>query len=85
VNQAEGRRRGRQGAQCLKVRPVTKGERGYGEDYSAVAALTKLAGDLGVAIIAVHHTRKAAAEDPFETVSGTFGVTGGGQCHSSSP
>src|SRR5262249_53981338 len=38
--------------------------------------LRDLAGKFGVAIIIVHHLRKAEAEDPFDTISGTLGLTG---------
>src|SRR4051794_27852709 len=30
----------------------------------------------GVAIVLVHHVRKMEADDPFDTVSGTLGLTG---------
>jgi hypothetical protein len=41
-----------------------------------VAPLQKLAGKYNVAIIVVHHDRKMEAEDVFDTVSGTLGLTG---------
>ena len=48
----------------------------YDADYRFAAALQELAGRYGIAIIAVHHTRKMDAEDPFDAVSGTRGLTG---------
>jgi RecA-family ATPase len=55
----------------VKVRPVSKGGRSaYELDYEALAGLHKLAVELGVAIIVVHHTRKMAAEDVMDTVCG---------------
>jgi RecA-family ATPase len=61
----------------VKVRPVSKGGRSaYELDYEALAGLHKLAVELGVAIIVVHHTRKMAAEDVMDTVSGSFGLVG---------
>jgi hypothetical protein len=57
------------------VRPV-KTSNGYTEDYDALADLHRLANELGIAIVVLHHTRKMDAEDPFDTVSGTLGLTG---------
>ncbi|WP_176342115.1 AAA family ATPase [Sphingobium sp. GW456-12-10-14-TSB1] len=48
----------------------------YEADYRFMTALQGLAGQWGVAIVVVHHTRKMEAEDPFDTVSGTRGITG---------
>lgn len=49
----------------------------YEADYKDVTALQRLALDRGVAIVLVHHTRKAEADgDPFDLVSGTRGLTG---------
>jgi hypothetical protein len=48
----------------------------YEGDYREVGALKALADATGVAIILVTHTRKAEADDPFDTVSGTLGLTG---------
>jgi len=49
----------------------------YDEDYESIQPLQELAIKRGVAILGVHHTRKAVSDDPFDTVSGTFGLTGG--------
>jgi RecA-family ATPase len=60
-----------------KVRPAKgKGQSDYDADYAACEGLQKLAGDVGVAIIVAHHDRKMDAEDVFDTVSGTLGLTG---------
>lgn len=60
-----------------RVRPPKKGSaQQYDVDYQDMAPLQKLAGELGLAIVLVHHTRKMQAEDPFDTVSGTRGITG---------
>jgi hypothetical protein len=49
----------------------------YEADYAAIKGLQGLAGEFGVAIVVVHHTRKSGAEsDPFEKVSGTLGLSG---------
>jgi hypothetical protein len=48
----------------------------YEADYGALADLAKLANELGLAIVVLHHTRKMAADDLMETVSGSFGISG---------
>jgi predicted transcriptional regulator len=48
----------------------------YDADYAAVKGLRGLALKFGVAIVLVHHLRKAEADDPFDTISGTLGLTG---------
>ncbi|WP_413717395.1 AAA family ATPase [Silicimonas sp. MF1-12-2] len=48
----------------------------YQGDYAALRGLHRLANDTGLSIIAVHHVRKADADDPFDTVSGSTGLTG---------
>jgi hypothetical protein len=48
----------------------------YADDYAAIADLQKLASTHNVAIVIVHHDRKAEADDVFDTVSGTLGLTG---------
>jgi hypothetical protein len=41
-----------------------------------VLELRQLASEFGIAIVVVHHLRKADADDAFDTVSGTLGLTG---------
>jgi predicted ATP-dependent serine protease len=61
-----------------KVRaPKRNGQSDYDADYEACQGLQQLAGTLSVAIIVAHHDRKMDAEDVFDTVSGTLGLTGG--------
>jgi hypothetical protein len=48
----------------------------YDADYLAMGALKTLADKHGVAVIVVHHTRKAASEDFLNEVSGTNGLAG---------
>jgi predicted ATP-dependent serine protease len=62
----------------VAVRPRKQRESGsgYDVDYAALAPLQKLAGELNVCIIVIHHLRKMAGEDPLDTVSGTTGLTG---------
>ncbi len=48
----------------------------YAADYAAAGAFKAVADAAGVALVLVHHTRKADAEDPLDTVSGTNGLAG---------
>ncbi len=48
----------------------------YDADYAAIGHAKKLADKYGVAIVLVHHVRKAGAEDFLEAVSGTNGLAG---------
>jgi hypothetical protein len=50
--------------------------RGYEDDYDTINGLRQLAARFGIAILIVHHLRKAAALDPFDAVLGTHGLTG---------
>jgi hypothetical protein len=60
-----------------KTRPRTRGQNVYQEDYSALEELLPLAAEHGVAVVVVHHTRKMAAADPLDEISGSTGLTGG--------
>ena len=60
------------------VRPKVSGNRGiYDADYEALQAMQRIAGTHGVAVLVVHHTRKMAAADPVDEVSGSTGLSGG--------
>jgi RecA-family ATPase len=59
-----------------KVRKPTGNKQLYEADYEALTGLTQLAGELGLAVVVVHHTRKMASDDLMETVSGSFGISG---------
>jgi AAA domain len=48
----------------------------YQADYHAMAAVKAVADDYSVPVLVPHHTRKAAADDFLETVSGTHGLAG---------
>jgi len=48
----------------------------YQSDYAALRGLHQLASTTGLAILVIHHLRKADADDPFDTVSGSTGLTG---------
>ena len=61
-----------------KIRPQRKKNAdGYEEDYAAVQGLKQLADKYRVAVVLVHHLRKAGAEDPLDAISGTLGLSGG--------
>jgi len=59
------------------VRPASGGKDSqYQSDYAALRGLHSLASETGIAILIVHHVRKMDADDPFDTVSGSTGLTG---------
>ena len=60
-----------------KFRPIQNGKsNAYSADYAAVTGLQKIAGTHRIAVVINHHVRKMEADDPFDTVSGTLGLTG---------
>jgi KaiC/GvpD/RAD55 family RecA-like ATPase len=59
----------------LRPLPTGRDRNAYDADYEAIQPLTKLASQR-VGLLIVHHTRKAIAEDPLATVSGSYGLTG---------
>ena len=48
----------------------------YASDYSEVRELKKLADELAISILLVHHLRKQGASDPLNKLSGTTGISG---------
>jgi AAA domain len=57
--------------------PAFQGESAYGRDYRVGASLKTVADSRpGLSLIAVHHDRKAVAEDFVDSVSGTNGLAG---------
>jgi DNA-binding Lrp family transcriptional regulator len=52
----------------------------YANDYGPMSVLKALADKHGVAILVVHHTRKADAEDFLDVISGTQGLAGAADC-----
>lgn len=60
-----------------KVREAASGrDTAYDADYRTLTALQELAGARNIAIVVIHHTRKQESDDPFDSVSGTRGLTG---------
>ncbi|WP_075333907.1 AAA family ATPase [Pseudonocardia sp. Ae717_Ps2] len=61
----------------VKVRGTpAPGVAAYDADYTAMTRIKRVADHYGVAVVLVHHVRKAAAEDFLATVSGTNGLAG---------
>jgi hypothetical protein len=58
-----------------KVKPKRDKDSSYDSDSDDLEGLQKLAGELGIAILVVHHTRKMTAEDPFDAILGSTGLT----------
>ena len=48
----------------------------YASDYAIIGQLKQFADKHGVCLLIVHHTRKQPAEDSFDMVSGTNGLSG---------
>ncbi len=48
----------------------------YANDYQEVGRMKKLADELGIALMAVHHIRKQDDKDPLNKLSGTTGIGG---------
>jgi archaellum biogenesis ATPase FlaH len=62
------------------LRPLRAGPQNnvssYDLDYEEVHQLVEFTTDRRICLAIVHHTRKAFADDPLATVSGSFGLTG---------
>lgn len=60
------------------VRPASGSDDPYNYDeaYRALGTFKKHTDKLGVAIVVVHHVRKAGAEDPLDTLAGSVGIAG---------
>ncbi|GII20841.1 AAA family ATPase [Planosporangium mesophilum] len=60
-----------------KIRGMSPpGASAYDADYAAVGRIKKVADAYGVAILLVHHVRKASSDDFLAEVSGTNGIAG---------
>ena len=55
----------------------TGSEVSYASDYNEIEILKKLAEELKITILLVHHLRKQSDSDPFNMLSGTNGLAGG--------
>jgi hypothetical protein len=53
------------------------GRSAYAADYDALAPLQKMCRDRpGLAVVAVHHKRKAASDDPIDSINGSAAIAG---------
>lgn len=59
-----------------KVRQNTK-DTSYASDYKEIETIKKIADELQIAILLVHHMRKQDDKDPLNKLSGTNGIAGG--------
>jgi hypothetical protein len=59
-----------------KMRGTHAGKSAYDADYAAIGQAKRLADEYGVAVVLVHHVRKAGANDFLAEVSGTNGLAG---------
>ena len=59
-----------------KIREAGGDKYSYANDYEMVGKLKRLADDCGVCLLLVHHTRKQQADDKFDMISGTNGLSG---------
>lgn len=48
----------------------------YANDYKEVGEIKKIADELQIALLLVHHTRKQGDKDPLQMLSGTNGIAG---------
>ncbi len=56
--------------------PATNKSSAYEQDYDQLSEVKSCADHYGSSVLAVHHTRKSAAEDVFDEISGTLGIAG---------
>lgn len=58
-----------------KIREQT-GQMSYAGDYAEVSSVKKIADELNIGILLVHHTRKLGDSDVINEISGTNGIAG---------
>ena len=59
-----------------KVRGRSSETFSYSDDYDVISRLKAFTDSSGICLLLVHHTRKQAAEDRFDLISGTTGLMG---------
>lgn len=59
-----------------KVRDNVRTDNVYASDYAALGKLKEYADDHKLSICVIHHTKKAPACDPFDSISGSYGISG---------
>jgi DNA-binding transcriptional ArsR family regulator len=60
---------------CIRPHRSSK-DNAYEADYAALSPLQRIASELSLAIVVVHHLRKLESEDPLDTISGTTALAG---------
>jgi len=60
----------------IRPRGQYRNEGVYDKDYSDIGELQKLAARYSIALVLVHHERKAESSDDYDRVSGSVGITG---------
>jgi hypothetical protein len=58
------------------IKPPTSNKNGYEEDVKIMAPLREMAKEHGIALVLVTHVRKTEANDTFDEVHGSVGLTG---------
>jgi hypothetical protein len=56
------------------IRPPRRNGGGYADDYASVRDLQRLASELRIAIVVLHHLTKRGASDPFDEINSTMGL-----------
>ena len=59
-----------------KVRELSGEAYSYRDDYQIIGQLKQFSDKIGLCMLIVHHTRKSAANDEFDRISGTTGIYG---------
>ena len=60
---------------CIRPQRSPK-DNAYEADYAALSPLQRMASEMNLAIVVVHHLRKLESEEPLDTVSGTTALAG---------
>ena len=58
-----------------KIREAGAEKYSYADDYKVITSLKRFADGTGVCLLLVHHTRKQQADDKFDMISGTNGLS----------
>lgn len=59
-----------------RIKPAGSGvQNAYERDYAAYSGLQNWSLEKGIAVLALHHTRKGGADDPLEALSGSNGLS----------
>lgn len=59
-----------------RIRSLNGSHGGYTTDYDEIGAIKSVADRNSVAIVVIHHLRKASAEDQIDLITGSAGLTG---------